>query len=450
YDDPLYQCGTEELAMKSDGGAIAVFSSSRAGFEGANTNLNGRFDNILLNNRDNGLPLRLGNAVFLARHSSASGDPVNDSKFYLQGDPTLRLLMPTNPAVVEKVNNVDVTVNVDTIKALMRVTLSGSIRHADSTLWNNFNGTADITVFDSKRNVAVQSGPWLFQFTEQGSILFNGQSSVQNGRFTTTFIVPKDISYENKNGKISVYAIDGSGQDAVGSTQNIIVGGTDTTHVTDIQGPTIKLFLDSRSFHPGDYVSAQPLLIADLADSAGINASETALGHGIEAWIDDAVNSVDLTSTYRSNVDDATHGTAQQTLLNLSPGTHQVRVRAWDVYNNPTEATTTFITTSLDSGLVVNEVMNAPNPFSNSTYFTFEQNQTVPVDVQIKIYTVAGRLIQTLESDGITQHFVTVHWDGHDRDGSTIGNGVYLYKVIVKTSDGSQTNETIGRLAVLR
>lgn len=450
FDDPSYQCGTEDLVMKSDGGAIAMYASTRAGFEGPNTDLNGRFDHILLNDRDNGLPLRLGNAVFLARQIS-SGDQINDSKFYLQGDPSLRLLMPTSPAVVEKANNVDVTVNVDTLKALMRVTLTGSVRHADSTLWNNFNGTADITVYDSKRSVAVQSGLWLFQFSEQGSILFNGQSSVQNGKFTTTFIVPKDISYESKNGKITVYAINSSGQDAAGSTQNIIVGGTDTSHVTDVQGPSIKLYLDSRLFHPGDYVSAQPLLIVDLADSSGINASETALGHGIEAWVDDAVTSIDLTQTYRSNLNDAAQGTAQQTLLNLTPGMHQVRVRAWDVYNNPAETMTTFVISSTGSGLTVANVMNIPNPFSNNgTTFTLQQNQTGPVDVQIKIYTVAGRLIQTIESDGVVQPLVTIPWDGKDRDGSTIGNGVYLYKVIVKTSDGLQTNETIGRLAVLR
>ncbi|HZV12435.1 MAG TPA: type IX secretion system sortase PorU [Candidatus Kapabacteria bacterium] len=449
FDDPSYESGTEQLVTKPDGGAIAVYSSSRAGFEPNNKDVNEWFDRNLLYGRDQGLPLRLGNVVFLTRQNVS--DQTNDSKFYLQGDPTLRLLMPTNPAVVEKANNVDVTVNVDTMKALMRVTLTGSVRHADSTLWSDFNGTADITVYDSKRNVAVQSGAYLFQFAVQGSILFNGQSSVQNGKFTTTFIVPKDISYENENGKITVYAVNGSGEDAVGSTQNIIVGGTDTSHILDTQGPTIKLYLDSRSFHPGDYVSAQPLLIVDLADSSGINASETALGHGIEAWVDDAVTSIDLTSTYRSNLNDVTHGTAQQTLLNLDPGTHLVRVRAWDVYNNPTETTTTFVISSAGSGLTVANVMNIPNPFSNNgTTFTLQQNQTVPVDVLIKIYTVAGRLIQTLEDDGITQHFVTIPWDGRDRDGSTIGNGVYLYKVIVKTDDGLQTNETIGRMAVLR
>jgi flagellar hook assembly protein FlgD len=91
-----------------------------------------------------------------------------------------------------------------------------------------------------------------------------------------------------------------------------------------------------------------------------------------------------------------------------------------------------------------------PNPFSNGTTFTLQQSESAPVDVLIKIYTVAGRLIQTLEHDGVTQHFVTVPWDGRDRDGNTIGNGVYLYKVVVKTADGSQTSQAIGRLAVLR
>jgi flagellar hook assembly protein FlgD len=95
-------------------------------------------------------------------------------------------------------------------------------------------------------------------------------------------------------------------------------------------------------------------------------------------------------------------------------------------------------------------VYNYPNPFSRSTYFTFEQNQRSNLDVEIKIYTVAGRLVQTLKRSNIVEQFVRIPWDGRDRDGDAIANGVYLYKIIAKTTDGRLSAETLGKLSILK
>jgi hypothetical protein len=166
--------------------------------------------------------------------------------------------------------------------------------------------------------------------------------------------------------------------------------------------------------------------------------------------VDDAVASIDLTSAYRGALDDATQGTAERILLGLAAGTHSVRVRAWDVYNNPREATVPFVIPTTGPELVIDEIMNVPNPFSGATTFTLRQNKTVPLDVHIKIYTVAGRLVQDILQTGMQEHLIKVPWDGRDRDGNVLANGVYIYRVIVKTSDGLEQTEDVGRMAVLR
>lgn len=450
FDNPAAQCGTELLQLKADGGTIGVLSTSRAVYDFYNIAVNGEFFQHLLNEVDNGQALRIGDALF--RTKQHNFNLTNDQKFYLQGDPAQRLLMPTSPVTVEHANNVDVRSDVATLKALMHVRVDGTVRHRDSaqTLWSDFNGTADVTVYDSERELAVQSGTDTFRFTQPGGMLYRGKSTVTNGQFAASFIVPKDISYENKRGKITVYAVTADGRDAVGATNNITVGGTDTNHVADTRGPAIKLFMDARTFRPGDFVSATPLLIVDLSDSSGINASGTAIGHHIEAWVDDAVNSIDLTAEYRGSLDDPTSGSAERVLTDLTAGTHRIRVRGWDVFNNPAEASTTFVIPTSGTGLIIDNVMPIPNPFASGTTFTLQQNQSGPVDVEIKVYTVAGRLIQSVAQQGIMQHFVTIPWDGKDRDGNQLGNGVYLYRVIVRTTDGAQQSETVGRLAVLR
>jgi len=133
----------------------------------------------------------------------------------------------------------------------------------------------------------------------------------------------------------------------------------------------------------------------------------------------------------------------------MSSGTHKIRVRVWDTYNNPTTEETMFnVITGV--GLQLVNVFNYPNPFSSSTVFTFEHNQVTPIDVDVKIYTVAGRMIQTIKVQNITDRFVKIPWDGFDRDGDRLANGIYLYKVVARTLDGRFTSEAFGKLSVMR
>jgi flagellar hook assembly protein FlgD len=70
--------------------------------------------------------------------------------------------------------------------------------------------------------------------------------------------------------------------------------------------------------------------------------------------------------------------------------------------------------------------------------------------VTVKVYTVAGRLIQTLETITGGEPFVRIPWDGRDREGDSVANGVYLYKIVAQTIDGRFSSETLGKLSVLK
>jgi len=80
----------------------------------------------------------------------------------------------------------------------------------------------------------------------------------------------------------------------------------------------------------------------------------------------------------------------------------------------------------------------------------FNHNSDVPLNVTIRIYTVTGRIIKELVQNNIPDKFVTVPWDGKDNDGDYIANGTYLYKVIIKSTDGSFSNTNTGKLAKLK
>jgi hypothetical protein len=196
-------------------------------------------------------------------------------------------------------------------------------------------------------------------------------------------------------------------------------------------------------------VNEKPTLFIDLADSSGINTSVTGVGHRIEAWINNSPESKDMTDFYTSKTDNFQAGTVAYALRDLPQGRNTIRVRAWDTYNNASTSETYFEVRSSDQ-LAVVDVMNYPNPFKTSTAFTFRHNQAVPVNATVKIYTVAGRLIQTVEQFGISEPFARIPWDGRDRDGDELANGVYLYKLIVRTVDGRFTSEVLGKLAIAR
>ena len=79
----------------------------------------------------------------------------------------------------------------------------------------------------------------------------------------------------------------------------------------------------------------------------------------------------------------------------------------------------------------------------------FRQKLSAPLDVEVKVYTLAGRLIQSLQTIASGEPMVRVPWDGRDRDGDLLANGVYLYKLVVRTTDGTFASEALGKLTVL-
>ena len=69
---------------------------------------------------------------------------------------------------------------------------------------------------------------------------------------------------------------------------------------------------------------------------------------------------------------------------------------------------------------------NFPNPFNGSTTIRYELARAT--NVRLKIYNVLGVEVMTLEGNGgIGEH--SVAWDGRSADGSTVGSGIYLYRL---------------------
>ena len=69
---------------------------------------------------------------------------------------------------------------------------------------------------------------------------------IKNGDFEFSFVVPKDISYNIGNGKLSLYAT-ALESDASGYNRNVLIGGYNENSQLDNEGPEIELYLNDEN-----------------------------------------------------------------------------------------------------------------------------------------------------------------------------------------------------------
>lgn len=447
WDDPFLISAGEQLVYLSNAGAIGVIAATRPVYATYNETFNNAlWDNLMFVKDTLNLPIRVGKAMFNVKNQLPS-ILENDMKFCLIGDPSLRLGIPQYFTRIDSINRKSVTYDTVIVKALQKMKISGSILKTDSTFWNNFNGEIELKVLDVNKNVSFIDFGRYFNFRLDGGTIFKGKTTVSNGIWNIEFIVPKDISYNNGNGQILAY-FNNSVFEGSGYTGHFILNGIDTSAVKDTIGPDISLFMDSKSFRNGDIVNQNPKLIAEFFDESGMNLTGT-IGHKIEAVLnDDENNKIDLTQFYNTT-SGYQYGNVEYQLDDLPDGNYTLKLIGWDTYNNFKETYINFVVKSTSS-LVVSNVLNYPNPMKDNTFFTFQHNFDIPLNAEIYVYTVAGRKIHTIKRTNISNKNVLVEWDGKDSDGDYIANGTYIYKLVVKTEDGSYSNVQTGKLAKLK
>jgi hypothetical protein len=444
YDDPKEISSAELLVTMEQGGAIADISAARVVYEGPNITLTQLiFANLLFKDASGQSP-RLGDAWFYAKGSYLN---TNSYKFHLFGDPTIKLLMPKNDASVDSIKGVSLTNSATsiTVKSLEKIRISGTVQQKDSAL-AAFNGRGTLQLFDSKKKITIKEGRGTFEFNVDGSPLYRGDVGITNGKYSVTVPIPKDVTF-GTNARLSMYAWNNQ-NDGVGYTEKIVIDGIDTSAVKENDGPQVSIFLDDYSFQSCDVVNSNPTLIVRLEDVSGINTSTVGVGHQLLATINNPERTFDLSNYYHSDLNTYQSGEVRYPIRDLSDGKYSLKVKAWDIQNNASEAEIQFEVHTADDFAILH-LMNFPNPFSSITTFTFQRNSYSPINVEIKIFSIAGRLVHKF-SVSTSDRFVKIPWDGRDSEGAVFANGIYFYKVIVRDESNKRSNEVIGKLAVVR
>ncbi|BDS14866.1 type IX secretion system sortase PorU [Aureispira anguillae] len=464
HDDPNTVSAGELLLLNPYGGAISILTTVRVVIASHNERLVKNTFNVIFEKKTNGQMPTTGEVLKMAKNKAAITPPVNSRKYALLGDPTMKLAYPKHTIRSTSINGRPITASSqDTIKALELVTISGEVVD-DNGVKVDFDGTIYPTVFDKQDRLFTlgnDAGSFPDDFFLRKKIIFKGQASVKDGDFTFSFVVPKDINYTLGYGKLSYYAEDGSKMDAHGHYSKLVVGGSNPNAAVDNQGPEVLVYMNTEEFARGGITDNNPKLLVKLYDENGINTVGNSIGHDLTAKLTTPKQEVEeyiLNDFYESTKDDYTRGTAIYPLKDLAPGLHTVKVKAWDVYNNPGEGSTEFVVAE-SADMALAHVLNYPNPFTTSTNFQFEHNFPYQsLEVQVQIYTVSGRLIKTIDHDVNAEanngyRVDNIHWDGLDDYGDRIGKGVYIYKIFVQTegaADKTKQSSEFQKLVILK
>ena len=449
FDNPTRTSAGEFVFWNTTGGAASMITTTREVYISVGQAFNKRLMAILLefNNED----LTIAESLVKTKNNYSE-----TQKFFIYyfGDPVKKLAIPKPNIRITKMNGVDITQSLDTLKALSKVSFEGVITDNLNNILTDFNGNLSTTVYDKpidKSTLDNDNFGIIKVFDSQESKLFRGLASVENGNFSFEFIVPRDVKIAYGKGKLSFYATDAT-FDKSGFNSDVIVGGINENAPEDTIGPEIQLFMNDESFLDGANTNASPNLIAKLADLSGINTSVTAVDHDIVGILDgDESNPIILNDFYQTELDDFTRGKVVFRLRDLSVGPHTLKLKAWDTYNNSSETILNFVVVS-DTNISLDNVLNYPNPFVNYTEFWFNHNKpNESLQVQVQIFTISGKLIKTINQQVQTTGNLSrnISWNGLDDFGNRIGKGVYVYKLKVTSTVSNISSEKYEKLVIL-
>ena len=431
----------ETVMLNSQGGGVAFFGTTRTVYATYNEVMNLAFTDYVLTPG-----ISIGEAARRAKCdlvTSGSDTSPNKLQYTLLGDPALRLACPEPEVVVDSIcpisggtraEEADSVSSAQQLSAGSVVRVYGHVEQQQS-LAAGFNGVLTATVRDAEETITCQlnddsddGAETPFVYKDRTKTLYQGSDSIVGGKFCFTFAVPKDISYTDGNGLMSLYAINNEQTITLhGENDAFVLNGSQVVQ-NDSIGPSIYCYLNAKTFTNGDQVNATPYFMAELYDESGINASGNSIGHDLELIIDnDRARTYNLNDYFTYDFGDYRSGSVGFSIPQLSDGQHRLLFRAWDVMNNSSVAELVFnVVSDLESGGF--NVVCTKNPASETTSFVMTHDRVgSSLTVTMDVFDLSGRqLWKHTETGTPSDSTYTLSWDLRIDGGSRLQTGVYL------------------------
>ncbi|MDR3261079.1 MAG: type IX secretion system sortase PorU [Tannerella sp.] len=435
----------ENAFLNPKSGGIGLFTTTRVAYRDSNFDIN-TWLNERLFNRKNGRRLTLGEVIRETKQEYKRPDRV---RFVLIGDPALTLTYPDCHIRITEINGQPVSDDTITFKALERITIKGEIYDTDDRQATTFNGSLTATIMDSEQTITTLDNNrtgYTLEYTDYPNTLQKVNDLVHDGTFSFSFIVPKDIAYSNRSGKMSLYALDETtNTEAQGAFRQFLVGETAVNTEGDTEGPEIRaLYLNDSTFTDGGKVNDTPFFVAVLWDQSGVNIGGSSLGHDVMLTIDNnPLFSYNLNAYLEARAGGNGENIVKFPVPSLPKGKHTAEFKVWDVLNYSTTQTFSF-EVSDDVRPYISELTAAPVPARESVNFLLYHNRPESqMKVSIRVYDMTGHLQWEHEESGSSDLFkaYTVTWNLTNGSGSRLRPGIYLYRAAIRTGTSAEVTK---------
>jgi hypothetical protein len=437
--------GAELMWSNTEGGAIAMLSTNRTVYITQNGWLNNAVSQTIYNRDSDGQPLTIGEILRIGKNIVKRDD--NRLRYVVLGDPAMRILSPTLGIAVDKIGD-STPQDMPTLEARSQTVISGRIVDDNDNTMTDFNGTISAILYDAEQVIETlgngDNGKQK-EYNDRKNRLFSCQAKVKNGVWSTTVIVPSEITNNYSPGLLSFYAYSDKGLEANGATEQFYVYGWDENAKEDLTGPDINsIYLNNSLFKDGDAVSPNPVLIATVRDESGINISTVGIGHQLTITLDGNTTYSDVSSYYTPDSDDIYGGKVVYPLSDLETGSHTLKFTVWDNMGNSSSHTLNFEVSAAPKPYV-SDVKTNVNPATTSvTFYIYHDRIAENAPCTIEVFNLAGRKVWE-GSTSTTEDYeagTTLTWDLNDVSGTRVQRGIYLYRATVTSKEGASVSMT--------
>ncbi len=363
---------------------------------------------------------------------SFSDQRYNDERYVLLGEPVISL-----PDVSGKVS---LDADIDTLKALDNVVLSGSVSGIR-------DGIINLTLNEGRteRKISLQVEDDSLDVFYEGGLIFTEEVPVRDGRFETRFVTPRKLTFGDSAAEMNIWAFDNkSSKVSRYWYRGLRIAGV-SSYADSIQD-TVAPAIHIQPCYSGvatDIVSGGDIKLQAPACLQVVVEDSTALDFREQA--DEGI------SFEVVGVQDPFHPwpyleqTSKRAKLRMNfaesrypAGRYLFKVYASDVMGNRSVKLVNLeITDQLKSGL--QDVYNVPNPMGKKGTVFYFKDLAFGRDsrVDIFIYNQNGKLVKVIKNavSGVTR------WDGRDNHGRMLANGLYHYVVRSQVSATKDANK---------
>ncbi len=408
FERPDEDCIASYSNLYKDGGNIVSIAAGRATGYRDNGSLGERIAGYLFNNS---VPTA-GDAFLFAMEGGGH------KTYTFFGDPATSILIDSVP--------LNVTIP-DTAVGGLQLQIRGEVHNSAEKVFCFLPEASYDTTLDATEGTGTFDSVTI---TKEGKTLFRGSAPVVNDSFVIKVNIPYDI--EADSGRISLYSR--GEKESYSSSSIYFVEGSVPG---DLLPPSLEFKINDRIVRRGDLIPSSGEMILVIKDSSGVDLREKS---NLQVIVNE-VNEFFLADRFSYITGSSTTGEAPFSYkAPFSSDSISLRVYARDNAGNIANEEISF---RIGKEELLWNVDNYPNPMRDKTVIVY--NLSKEVSVEIKIFTIAGRLVKEI-FPGVSRYGANyAEWDGRDKKGRKVSNGIYYY--VIKAGDAEPY---YGKIAVIR